>query len=162
MFAQQRLAQHDGVPRGDVGAHRQAVDRRGLDHRQLAQAAHRHLQRARDRRRRQRQHVNVGLERLQPLLVGDSEMLLLIDNHQPEALEIDAFGEERVGADDDVDGSVGKPLLGLLRLRGGDQPRQPPDVDRKAVEPLDEIRVMLARQQRCRADQRDLLARSSP
>ena len=73
----------------DVGADRQPVDRRGLDDAQVAQARHRHLQRARDRRRGQRQHVDVGLQRFQPLLVGDSEMLLLVDDDQAEALELD-------------------------------------------------------------------------
>jgi hypothetical protein len=49
MFAKQRLAKHHRVPGHDIGAHRQAVDRRRLDHRELAKARHRHLQRARDR-----------------------------------------------------------------------------------------------------------------
>ena len=102
--------------------------------------------------------MDVGLERLQPLLVRDSEMLLLVDDDQAQPLEVDALGEERVGADDDVDRAVGEAFLGLLRFGRRDQPRQPPDVDREALKPLDEIRVMLAREQRRRADQRDLLA----
>ena len=117
MLAQQRLAEHDRIPRRDVGADRQAVDRRGLDDRQLAKPAHRHLQRARDRRRGQGQHVDVGLERLQPLLVSDSEMLLLVDDDEAEPLELDAFGENRVRADDDVERAVGEAFLGLLRSR---------------------------------------------
>jgi hypothetical protein len=69
MFAQQRLADHHRIPRRHIGAHREAIDRRGLHHRQFAQARHRHLQRARDRRGGERQLMDVGLERLQPLLV---------------------------------------------------------------------------------------------
>ena len=147
MFAQQRLAHHHRVPRRDVGAHREPVDRRGLDDRQFAQARHRHLQRARDRRRGQRQDVDVCLERLQPLLVGDPEMLLLVDDDQAELLELDRLAEQRVGADDDVDLAVLEPLRGLLGLGRRDQPRQPPDLDREAVEALGEILVMLAGEQ---------------
>ena len=100
-----------------------------------------------------------ALKRLQPLLVGDSEMLLLVDDDEPEPLELDAFRQQRMGADDDVDRAVGEALLGLLRLGGGDQARQAADIEREAVEALDEVRVMLAGEQGRRADQRDLPAR---
>ena len=63
MFAQQRLPQHDLVPRHHIGAHRKPVDRRRLDDGQLAQARHRHLQRAWNGGRRQRQDVDVSLQR---------------------------------------------------------------------------------------------------
>src|SRR3546814_1269655 len=49
MLAQQGFADDDRVPRRHVSAHREPVDRRGLDHAELAQARHRHLERARDR-----------------------------------------------------------------------------------------------------------------
>ncbi len=49
MLAQQGFAHDDGVPGRDVGPDREAVDRRRLDHTQLAKSAHRHLQGARDR-----------------------------------------------------------------------------------------------------------------
>ena len=61
-------------------------------------------------------------ERLQPLLMRNSEMLLLVDDHEPEPLELDAFRQDRVGADDDVDRSVGDPFLGLLGFSCRDQP----------------------------------------
>ena len=88
-LAQQRLADHQRIEGRDEGAHRQAVDRRRGDQRQFAHAGQRQLQRARDRRRRQRQHVHVALQLLQPLLVLDAEMLLLVDDQQAEALEGD-------------------------------------------------------------------------
>ena len=47
--------------------------------------------------------MDVGLERLQPLLVSHAEMLLLVDNDEPQLLELDRFAEDRVGADHDVD-----------------------------------------------------------
>ena len=88
-LAQQRLAHHQAVERGDEGADRQPVDRRRGDQRQLADAGQRQLQRARDRRRRQRQHMDVGLQLLEPLLVLDAEMLLLVDDEEREVAELD-------------------------------------------------------------------------
>ena len=156
MLAQQGLAQHHRVPRHDIGAHRQAIDRRGLDDGQLAQTRHRHLQRARDRRRGQRQHVDVGLQRLQPFLVRHAEALFLVDHDEAEALELDILGQQRVRPDDDVEVARCGAFLHLLGLRGGDEARQPPDLDREAFEPLDEVVVMLAREQGRGTDHRDL------
>ena len=83
-LAQQRLADHQGIVRRHEGTHREAVDRRRSNDRKLAHASQRQLQRARDRRRGQRQHMHLGAELLQPLLVADAEMLLLVDDQQAE------------------------------------------------------------------------------
>ncbi len=82
VLPQDRLAQHHGVGRQHEGAHRQAIDRRGGDDAELLQPAERHLECARDRRRGHGQHVDLGAQLLQALLVGDAEMLLLVDHHQ--------------------------------------------------------------------------------
>ena len=55
-------------------------------------------------------------------------MLLLIDDDEAEALELDTLGENGVRADDDVDRPVGDALLGLLGLGRGNKPRQAADV----------------------------------
>ncbi len=83
-LAQDRLADQLVVEAGDVGAHRQAVDRRGVDHREVAQPHQAHVQGARDRRGGQGEHVDLGAQFLEPLLVGDAEALLLVDDHQAE------------------------------------------------------------------------------
>ena len=124
-LAQQRLAHHDRIERRDEGAHRKAVDRRGGDDRHFAHAGERELQRARDRRCGQRQHVHLGAQLLELLLVRDAEMLLLVDDDQAEVLELDGLAEERVGADDDVDGAVGKALLDLGEFGCGRQAARP-------------------------------------
>ena len=74
---------------------------------------------------RQRQHMHLGAQLLQPFLVADAEMLLLVDDQQPEIPELDGFAEQRMGADHDVDRAVGKALLDLgqfLRSRPGARP----------------------------------------
>ena len=103
--------------------------------------------------------MDVGAQLLQALLVADAEMLLLVDDQQAEVLELDALGQQRVGADHDVDVALLDRLLGRLGLLGGDQARQAADAHRQALEALAEGAVMLARQQRGRRDHRDLLAR---
>ena len=69
----------------------------------------------------QRQHMHLGAQLLEPLLVRDAEMLLLVDDQQAEVLELDRLAEQRVGADDDVDRAVGEALLDLASAR----PRRP-------------------------------------
>ena len=89
----------------DEGQDRVPLLRRREDRRHLADAGDRHLQRARDRRRGHRQHVDVGAQLLQLLLVLDAEALLLVDDDQAEVLELHLGREQPVGADDDVDGA---------------------------------------------------------
>ena len=67
----------------DVGQHGVAIFRRGEDRRHIANSRHRHLQRAGNRRRGHRQHVNVGPQRLDVLLVFHTETLFLVDNNEP-------------------------------------------------------------------------------
>ena len=157
-LAQQRLADEQRIERRDEGAHREAVHRRRRDQRQLAHAGERQLQGARDRRRRQGQHVHLGAQLLQALLVADAEMLLLVDDDEAEILELDRLAEQRMGADDDVDRAVRQALLRLLHLGRGHEAGGLGDVERQAAETVAEGPVMLARQQRRRHHDRDLLA----
>jgi hypothetical protein len=137
---QDRLAQHDRVERHHKGAHREPVDRRRRDDAHLAHAGERQLQGARDRRRGQGQHMDVGLELLQPLLLHDAEMLLLVDDHQAEMRETHILGEQRMGADDDLDLAGGDLLLDLLRVLGRDEARQLGDAHRQPGEALGKLR----------------------
>ena len=130
MLAQQRLADDHRIEGRDIGPHRQPIERRRGDERKLAHARQRQLQGARDGRRGQRQHMHIGAQLLQPLLVLDAEMLLLIDDQQAEIAELDALGEKRMGADDDVDLALGKPFLHRLDLLAPDEARGLRDAQR--------------------------------
>ena len=55
--------------------------------------------------------MHLGAQLLEPLLVDDAEMLLLVDDEQAEIPELDRLAEQRMGADDDVDLAVGEPCL---------------------------------------------------
>ena len=48
------------------------------------------------------QDVDVGAQGLEGFLVFDAEALLLVDDDQAELLEGDRAGQQRVGADDQV------------------------------------------------------------
>ena len=96
-LALDRLAQQIAIEAADEGADRQPIGGRRRDDRDLAQPPHRHLQRARDRRRGQRQHVDLGAQLLEPLLVGDAEALLLVDDQQAEVLEAHVARQQRGG-----------------------------------------------------------------
>ncbi len=86
-LAQQRFAHDQRIERRHEGAHRETIDRRRGDDGELAHAGHGELERARDRRRGQRQHMHLGAQLLQLLLVADAEMLLLVDDDEAEILE---------------------------------------------------------------------------
>ena len=123
LLAQQGLADRDGVERRDEGAHRQSVDRRRGDQAHVTHAGQGELQRARDRRRGERQDMHIGPQFLQALLVADAEMLLLVDDQQPEILELDALGQQRMRAHHDVDRAVGDSGFRFLGFLRADQAR---------------------------------------
>jgi hypothetical protein len=72
-----------------VGHDRVPVLRRGVDDGHVANAGHRHLEGARDRCRSKRQHVDTGPQRLELLLLLDTEALLLVHDHESEITELD-------------------------------------------------------------------------
>ena len=157
-LAQHRLADRARALGADEGLDRQAPLRRGRDHRQVAQALERHAERARDRRRGQRQHVDLGAQRLHLLLVAHAEAVLLVDDEQAEALELDVGREQLVRADDDVDRAVGEPFERRLHFLRRAEARQLGDLDRPLAEAVgDGLEVLLGEQRRRRQD-RDLLA----
>ena len=91
------------VELGDHGLNRHAVFGRRFDDAHVAQADQRHVQRARDGRGRHGEHVDLLAHLFQALLVAHAEALLFVDDEQAEVLELDVFGEQAVGADEDVD-----------------------------------------------------------
>ena len=157
-LAQQRLADHQRIVRRHEGAHREAIDRRRGDDREIADAGQRQLQSSRDRRGAQRQHMHLRPQLLQPLLVADAKMLLLVDDQKAKIPEFDRLAEQRVGADHDVDLAFGQALLDLHQFLGRDQARGLRDVDRKAAKTFGKIPAVLPGQERGRHHDGDLLA----
>src|SRR5579863_2818791 len=103
-----------GVPGPDEGEHRVAFLGRGEDGRHLPDPGHAHLQRPRDRGGRHAEHVDLGPQPLEVLLVLDAEPLFLVDDDQAEPGEPGFRLEQLVGADDHVHRAVGQPGQGLV------------------------------------------------
>ena len=81
-LAQQRLTYDQGIERRHEGANGKPIDRRGGDDRKIADAGERKLQGARNRGCGERDHMHLGAELFEPFLVGDAEMLLLVDDQE--------------------------------------------------------------------------------
>ncbi len=161
-FAQQLTADRRShlpvlVP-ADVGEHRMAILRRGRQGRHLPDPGHRHLQGARNRGRRHGEHVDVGAQRLERLLVLNAETLLLIDDHEPQVLELHLTGKQPVGADDEVEAAVFEVVLRLLRIGWGLEAGESADGDGEAGVAFGEgVEVLLDEQGR-RHEHGNLLA----
>ena len=102
--------------------------------------------------------MDFGAQFLHALLVRDAEMLLFIDDHETEILELHGLGEQRMRADHDIDRAVGKTRTRLRDICGRDQPARLPDPHRKAAEAIREGLEVLPREQRRRHHNRDLRA----
>ena len=83
----------------DVGLHRLAVDRGFLDHAHVAQAAHRHVEGARNGRCGKGEHVDVLDELLEAFLLRHAEALFLVDDRQSQIAEHHVLLHQTVGAD---------------------------------------------------------------
>ena len=80
--------------------------------------------------------------------MSHTETLLFIDDDEAEPLEFDGFGQQGVGADDDVDITGGQAFARLFGFCRRNQPRKAPNFYRKGPKALFEIVKMLASEQR--------------
>ena len=85
-----------------VGFHGLALKGRLLQCGHIPDAGQRHVQCAGDGRGRQREHIHADESLFQLLLVLDAEALLLVDDDQPQIMELYIVGQQPVGADNDV------------------------------------------------------------
>ena len=157
-LAQHRLADHAGALVANEGLDRQPALRRGGDHAEVAQALERHAQRAGDRRGGEREHVDLGAQRLHGLFMAHAEAVLLVDDQQPEVLELDRFREQLVGADHDVDGALGQALGGGRDFLGRTEAAHLGHLHRPLGEAVDQGLVVLLGQQRGGREEGHLLA----
>ena len=161
MLAQQRLAHHQRIERRHEGAHRQPVDRRRGDQRQIAHARQRQLQGARDRRRGQRQHMDIGLQRSSAVPCAPTPKCCSSSTiTRPRRLNSMLFGQQRMGADDDIDRRR-RPAPPWFRVASLASTKRDScrTLSGKPAKRSAKAAIMLARQQRGRHHHRHLLAR---
>ncbi len=142
-----RLGHGPLVVLADVGQDRLAVGRRGVEEGEVPDPGQAHLQGAGDRGGGEGQHVHVGAQLLDGLLVVDPEALLLVDDQQAQILELEIARQQPVGADDDVDRPVGQTVDHPAGLGRGEEAGQHLDPDRVAGEAVGEGLEVLGGQQ---------------
>ena len=88
----------------------------------------------------------------------DAEPLFLVDNRKPQILEVDVFGDQPVGTDDNVNQSALQLVHDLLLFLGGAEPGKQFDIDREVAHPGDQRLIMLPGKNCRRAEYRTLFA----
>ena len=121
--------------------------RRGVDHRQVADAGEGHLERAGNRAGGEGQHVDAIGQGLDRFLVADPEPLLLVHHQQPELLEGDIATEQPVGPHHHVDRAVSQPGKYRLRLGVGQEAAEHLHLHRERRIPVGEGLGVLTGQQ---------------
>src|SRR3974390_432283 len=102
--------------------------------------------------------MNLGADLLEPFLVRDAEMLLLVDDEKTEVAKLDGLAQQRVRAHDNVDVAAGDALLHPRKLLARDQARGMADLHGKAAKALREGAGVLSGEQRGRHHKRNLPA----
>ena len=69
----------------------------------VTDAGQRHVERARNWCGRERENIDFGPQLLEMFFVGHSKPLFLVNNDQPQVLELHIRGKQPVSPDDDID-----------------------------------------------------------
>ena len=157
-LAPDRLVYHRVVMLQNIGLHRLAVHGCFFEHAHIAQAAHRHVQGARDRRCREREDVHIFDKLLEALLLLHAKALFLVDDRQAQIAEGHVLLHQTVGTDDHIDLAAFELFERFLLLLGGAEAREQLHSDRIALKALADGLIVLPRENGGRAEQGALLA----
>ena len=114
----------------------------------ITDAGQGHIQGAGNRGGGKSEHIHVFGDGFKPLLLGHTEPLFLVDDHQPQIPELDVLLNQPVGADDHVDFSPLQLFEDLRLLLGRAEPGKDLHLDGETFEPLGNSLVMLPGQYR--------------
>ena len=143
-LAQDRLADERLVIGQHVGLDRHAILGRSVDHAQVTDARHRHVQGTRDRCGREGEDINFGAQMLEPLFVAHPEALLLVHHHQAQVFEGDVLAQNTVSSDDDVNFPTSQILQDDILLLRRAEAREHLDDDGKGSHaPGEGVKVLL-------------------
>ena len=125
-----------GVVLQHVGLHRVPVVGGLLDDGHVPDAGEGHVQRPGDGGGGEGEHVGGLAHLLELLLLGHAEALLLVDDDQPQVVELHVFAHQPVGAHHDVDAAPLHLPQDLVLLLGGAEPGKQLHVHREALHAL--------------------------
>ena len=131
------------VERMYLGLYRIAVGRRRIDDREVAGSHEGKLERAGDGRGAQRECVHIDTQLAEFLLHADAELLLLVDDEQPQVLEMHARSDEGVRAYEDLYLPCGQVLEQEVGLACGAPAAQVVHPAGEVLQPLAESLVVL-------------------
>ena len=129
------VIQHSGIVLHHKGLHRIPVGRGLLNGGHIPDAGQRHVQCPGNGGCREGQHIHALGHFLQPFLMADTEALLLVNNQKPQILELNAFLQQLVGTDDQINGTGPELLQGLLLQLRSSEPAEHVDVYGETPEP---------------------------
>jgi len=115
-FAQYRLADRTIAFLANEGLDRQAALGGSGNHREIPQPLHAHRKRAWNRGGGERQHVHLGAQVLEHLLLAYAEAMFLVNDHQAEPGKLHIGREQFVGANHNVDLAFGDSIERLTHL----------------------------------------------
>src|SRR5690242_10904129 len=147
-----------GVKMSDYRVDRQAIFRRRLDDRHVAQAEQRHVQSARNRSGAHGEHIHVVAELLQSLFVADAEALFFIDDQQTQIVEDHVFREHTMSADEHVHFSNREIFENGLHFLRSTKTADQLNTYGEGSEAAAECLIMLKRENRGGSEDGDLLA----
>src|SRR5690606_16481835 len=111
-FAQQGFTYGAVVFAAYKGFDGQALLRCGRNDGKVAYAFQRHAQGAGNGRGCERQDIDFGAQGFQGFFLAHAKPVLFVDNDQAQGLELDVFGQNLVGTDDDIDLTIIQALDG--------------------------------------------------
>ena len=155
-FTQNRLTYHQIVVFTNKGFDCQTARRWRGDDRQIAHAAHRHVQRTRDRRGGKRQNIHIGTHRFDTLFMTHAETVLFIDDQQSQIFQLHITLQQFVRADQNINFPFGNLFQDLRLLFGATEAGKHLDAHWPVSKAVAEVIKVLLSKQRCRHQHRYL------
>ena len=135
-----------GVLLQHIGLHRAAILGGFLNDRHIPDAAHRHIQGARDGGGGQGQHIHIGGQLLDTLLLADAEPLLLVHDEQPQIVKLHIRRQQPVGAHHNIHLAAFQLAHRFRLLLGGAKTGEHLHMHREPLKSLEDGVVVLKRQ----------------
>ena len=141
-----------------IGLHGKTIHGSVVEDRNIADAAHRHIERTGDWRCRERQNVHTRRNLFEFFFLCHAESLFLVHDYESEVVKFHVVREQTVGADENIDLAAREPPQSLRLLTSRAETGEHIHVHCKTSHPTDHGLVVLKREQSGRNEDGDLFA----